>query len=400
MESPQSDSSLSAEYLTDSVEALLATHGSGGSAVYLGILGLLVVMGMGLPIVRVAITAQGRGAIRPAIERHEIRTSVGGYVARATMALGSAVAVGDTLVVLRAGPAEPRAERLRTAVAAAGDAVQDLTTLAGGSLSVDAVTSDTRLQPHRLRTPRYRQEHEALRAELAELGVRAIAAGAELDRVEGLHALGLAAAADLERARALASEIDVRRTALVANRLAGWEAELERSSEKLDLLLSELERASAAVNDHVLLAPVAGTLEEMLPLSPGSYIGPATTVGVISPAARLTAEVYVDGQAVGFVRPDGPVLLHLDAFDPNDWGILPGTVIDVSRDFLPHGEGAAFRVRIGLSRTWMTSPEGRRAPLKKGMTLTARFPIAERSLWQLLWDRIDDWLNPAGRPAD
>jgi HlyD family secretion protein len=28
------------------------------------------------------------------------------------------------------------------------------------------------------------------------------------------------------------------------------------------------------------------------------------------------------------------------------------------------------------------------------MTLQARFSIAERSLWQLLYDKADDWLNP------
>jgi HlyD family secretion protein len=29
------------------------------------------------------------------------------------------------------------------------------------------------------------------------------------------------------------------------------------------------------------------------------------------------------------------------------------------------------------------------------MTLRARFIVAERSLWQLLYDKVDDWMNPA-----
>ena len=33
-------------------------------------------------------------------------------------------------------------------------------------------------------------------------------------------------------------------------------------------------------------------------------------------------------------------------------------------------------------------------PLKKGMTLQARFVITKRSLWQLVYDKIDNWLNP------
>ena len=30
----------------------------------------------------------------------------------------------------------------------------------------------------------------------------------------------------------------------------------------------------------------------------------------------------------------------------------------------------------------------------KGMTLTARFYLLDRTLWQLLFDRVDDWFNP------
>jgi len=31
---------------------------------------------------------------------------------------------------------------------------------------------------------------------------------------------------------------------------------------------------------------------------------------------------------------------------------------------------------------------------KKGMTLQARFIVTKRSLWQLLYDKVDDWANP------
>jgi hypothetical protein len=32
--------------------------------------------------------------------------------------------------------------------------------------------------------------------------------------------------------------------------------------------------------------------------------------------------------------------------------------------------------------------------LKKGMSFRARFVVSRRSLWQLLFDRLDDWVNP------
>ena len=37
---------------------------------------------------------------------------------------------------------------------------------------------------------------------------------------------------------------------------------------------------------------------------------------------------------------------------------------------------------------------GFKGNLKKGMTLQARFVVARRSLWELLFDKVDDWVNP------
>jgi len=37
---------------------------------------------------------------------------------------------------------------------------------------------------------------------------------------------------------------------------------------------------------------------------------------------------------------------------------------------------------------------GYEGKLKKGVTLQARFVVTERSLWQLLYDKVDDWVNP------
>lgn len=33
-------------------------------------------------------------------------------------------------------------------------------------------------------------------------------------------------------------------------------------------------------------------------------------------------------------------------------------------------------------------------PLKKGMNFTGRFIVTKRTLYHLLFDNVDDWLNP------
>jgi HlyD family secretion protein len=42
----------------------------------------------------------------------------------------------------------------------------------------------------------------------------------------------------------------------------------------------------------------------------------------------------------------------------------------------------------------MTLKNGYNAQLKKGMTFSIRFMVVRRTLFQLLYDKMDNWLNP------
>jgi HlyD family secretion protein len=88
----------------------------------------------------------------------------------------------------------------------------------------------------------------------------------------------------------------------------------------------------------------------------------------------------------------------IDALNYREWGVVDATVIEVADDASLTEDGAVFRVRCALARTDLRLRGGQRVTLGKGMTFRARFVIAERSLLQLLFDRVDDWLNPARAP--
>jgi HlyD family secretion protein len=78
--------------------------------------------------------------------------------------------------------------------------------------------------------------------------------------------------------------------------------------------------------------------------------------------------------------------------------VLDATVIDIADDATLSDAQPVFRVRCRLSRNDLRLRGGQRVALGKGMTFRARFVIAERSLFQLLFHGIDDWLNPARTP--
>ena len=84
----------------------------------------------------------------------------------------------------------------------------------------------------------------------------------------------------------------------------------------------------------------------------------------------------------------------MDAFNYNQWGLLDGNVIDIDKNITMQNENAYFKVRCKLNSKAMLLTSGYKAEVSKGMTLTTRYLITRRSLFDLLFDKVDDWMNP------
>ncbi|MBI3884159.1 MAG: hypothetical protein HY302_00255 [Opitutae bacterium] len=55
---------------------------------------------------------------------------------------------------------------------------------------------------------------------------------------------------------------------------------------------------------------------------------------------------------------------------------------------------AGFKVLVRPAATFLALPNGLRGELKKGLTLSARFLVARRSVLQLFYEDASAWLNP------
>ncbi len=86
--------------------------------------------------------------------------------------------------------------------------------------------------------------------------------------------------------------------------------------------------------------------------------------------------------------------MQISAFNYNQWGLLTGKIIEISNDIQLVKEQPIFKVKCALDQDFLKLKNGYPAKFKKGMTLHARFMVTKRSLWQLLYDKVDDWVNP------
>ena len=90
-----------------------------------------------------------------------------------------------------------------------------------------------------------------------------------------------------------------------------------------------------------------------------------------------------------------PVNVQVESFNYNEWGTLPGKVTEISSDFLTDSRGNSFyKVKCQMERNYLMLKSGQKGILKKGTTVSAHFMITRRSLFDLLYQKIDDWANP------
>jgi HlyD family secretion protein len=70
----------------------------------------------------------------------------------------------------------------------------------------------------------------------------------------------------------------------------------------------------------------------------------------------------------------------------------------ISADYVQESgsdNNGAFKVIVHPEQDHLRVREGVTASLKKGMTANVRFFVARRSLWELVYESMDDLFNPA-----
>lgn len=173
-----------------------------------------------------------------------------------------------------------------------------------------------------------------------------------------------------------------------------WQADETTYQDELEQLNSDREQISKEQERHVITAPISGTIQNMQGIYEGSSVAANQALAEISPDTSLIVECYVPPKDIGLLREGMEARFQVTAYDYNQWGLLTGTIVEISGDVMMMNDQPVFKVRASLDQTWLELQNGYRGNLKKGMSLLARFKVTERSLFQLLYDNLDDWLNP------
>jgi HlyD family secretion protein len=145
----------------------------------------------------------------------------------------------------------------------------------------------------------------------------------------------------------------------------------------------------------VIIAPVSGTLLNIKQQETGSFVTAGTVLAQISPNTELLVECYVSPADIGLIKEQDTAKYQIDAYDYSQWGLASGKVIEIGKDIEFLEDQSVFKVRCSLDQKYLLLKNGFRGNLKKGMTLNANFKLSRRTLFELLYDKMNDWLNPA-----
>lgn len=357
----------------------------GGRAVYITSLALIVIGLACLPFIRVQVAISGRGIIRPTLERTSIVSASTGIISRVFVCEGDRVRRNQPVLQIRSRETQFMLNLL----------TEELNETLSHAEDIKNLCSNPVVPPQ---TVKFRRIYEEFLDQLEYLELRHKREKTELERHKGLYSGGLISTKEYEdlifSENRSKKEVEVYRSRTFAE----WQLEQNRHIERIRELESGINKAREKIRLTTIYAPETGNLVEFSGILEGSVIEAGSVIGILSPDSDLIGEFYIPSRNMAFLRTGQEVQLHLDAFNAREWGVVRGSVTDISNDFLLMNEQPVYRVKCKLDGTEMRLRNGYSAQLRKGMTFNARCMVAKRTLFQLLTDKVSNWLMP-GRNA-
>lgn len=386
------------------IESLRAARRVGQPWIYWTVLLVALSVLASLPLVEVDVSISAAGMVRPATERVTLRLPLGGRIERVLVRDNERVLAGQPLLELATPDLDERLARaasLRREKEATLACLAELSVLAGaaqleGENAVGGVAAEAFAATRALR-----QELTQLRVQLDANRIAEAKSRTELARATALAEKGIATQRELDDARYALERVQAEARLLLEQARTRWHTRREEESGALANLVSEQKRLEAERAQAVVRAPVAGAVQGIVGLSAGAFVAAGAEIGAVSPNDRLVIEALVTARDIGLVRVGQPVRMQVDAFPYTQWGLLEGRVSGIAAD-ASSASGAAtpvFKVMIEPARARLKLANGAVGELGKGMTASARFITARRTLLQILYQDASEWLDPQNHTA-
>lgn len=371
------------EWIENSIETYIYQHTTKSQIIYWVVLLAVTATLITLPFIYVDISVQGTGIVRPMAEKAEITSSVTEIVDSVFVCEGEQVHKGDVILKFRTSNSDYKISYQSSRLNDCYDQLVDLSYLAKGEC------------PARFNSPVRQQEYAYFVKKKREVEIALAQAEKEYNRNKILFEREMISEEEYDGYYFKWQSQQNELASLIQNQLSTWQADQNSYRNTFNEMNTNLKQEVKDKDMYIVRSPVDGTIDQFSGVYRGSNIQAGQSLAIISPDSTLCLEVYVTPRNIGFISVGMPINVQVESFNYNEWGSIPGKVKDISSDFLTDSQGNSFyKVKCEMERDYLQLKNGRIGRLKKGMTISAHFMLTRRSLFDLLYQKMDSWINP------
>jgi len=364
------------------------TYNNGkASYLYIIILSCVFFLILSLPFIHSDISIKSMGITRPVTERTEVKPIMTGIID--TIYFKEGEMVNKDAVILRLKDPNTKGKLIMNnfEISQREQFIHDLSILTN---SLDLETSTI----NKLTAPLYKQQLAKFTNQKQDLEASIGKAKKELDINTPLAKDKIISGKEFYDIQINYQKLQSSYKAFVQEQLSIWQQELARYNLELSQYKQQLNIVNIDASYYLVKAPTSGIIQGINTRYQGGLLQANETLCTISPEGDLIGECYVPTRDIGLLKVGQPVRYQMEAFDYNYFGVLTGKVAAIDNDYTVINNTPVFKVRCNFDSTQIHLKNGFTGTLKKGLNFQARFIVARRSLWQLLYDNLDDWLNP------
>lgn len=362
-------------------ENLYAKNKTKSISIYLLVVLAITVFIALLPVIKVDISSQSRGIVRSKTDNVPITSLVSGKITKIFIKNNGFVHNNDTLFVVSKEILDSQKKLQDTLQNSVNLLLEDVSNLLTNNVS-------------NLKTTTLREDFYKFQAQKNELQSKVSQAQLNYNRHKTLYDKGVIAKAEYEKYLFDLQFAKQSLQSFVNQQKASWENKKQELEERIKNHKGNIAKIETEAKNYIVLAPIDGTVEGFIGLQIGSFVNASQPVATLSPEDNLIVESTVSPNDIGLLKINQKVKFQLDAFNYNQWGLLEGKIIDIDKNITLQENQAFFKVRCALDSKEIKLKSGYKTQVSKGMTLTTRYIITNRSLFDLLFDKVDDWLNP------
>ncbi|MBI9060430.1 MAG: HlyD family efflux transporter periplasmic adaptor subunit [Marinilabiliaceae bacterium] len=354
-----------------------------GTVLYWLILIIFFVSVLSLPFLKVDVSVQSQGVIRTLNQVSPIHSPLTAQIISILVQENSLVYAGDTLVWLNRSGIDHELVHVDQQLKMHEIFLRDL----------DLLLTAQQIKPEVL-SSLYQKEWADFKSDQNQKKRKLEKVRVDYNRSFGLYQEGVIPNVnfleDSFRLQAAIDDLEVAKTGQFAN----WEKDRKDYFQVVNELSAKLENLHQKRNKHFIIAPFTGFILDFNGKGVGSFMQENELIARLSPREKLLAECYVRPSDIGLISDSMVVQFQVGAFPYNEWGLATGKVVSIAKDVVEMEGNWYYKVRCQLNQNFLELKNGVRGSFKKGMDLTGRFIVTKRSLYQLLFDNVDDWLNP------